>query len=202
MTCSPERRRPLWRRILRDEFDLVPPAVRAMFDHNGHRYARGTAEVTAGDSWIARLCIALSGFPAPGRDIPVSILILAEGGTDIWYRTFRNRSFASAHLGADHILLERFGALTFVFRLTGARDGVHFDMIETRLLGFALPRRISPRIAATQSEERGRFRFEISIDLPFVGRMVRMIGRLGPACVTPTMPQAAPLATIGAPVAA
>jgi len=202
MTCSRDERRPLWRRILGDEFDALPAAVRAMFDHNGHRFARGTADVVAGDSVIARICIALSGFPAPGTDIPVSILFLSEGAADIWYRTFRNRTFASRHSGSDHVLYEQFGALTFVFRLGGSADAVRFDMTETWLFGITLPRWARPRIAASQSQADGRFRFEIAVDLPVVGRMVRMTGTLGRAYVASPSPASERPAAIGAAVAA
>jgi hypothetical protein len=181
MISSAEPRRPLWRRILGREFDVLPPAVRDMFDHNGHRYARGTAQVECGDSWIARMCVTLSGFPRPGRDIPVSILFQADGAADIWHRTFGKRSFSSAHLGENGVLIERFGALTFVFRLTGTPNGVVFDMIETRFFGIALPRPISPIVAATQTDDGGRFRFDITVDLPIVGRMAHMVGLLGNA---------------------
>jgi hypothetical protein len=206
MISSTEARRPLWRRILGSEFDLLPAGVRDMFDHNGHRYARGTAEVECGDSRIARLCVTLSGFPRPGKNIPVSILFQADGDADIWHRTFAGRSFSSVHLGTDNVLIERFGALTFVFRLTGSADGVVFDMIETRLFGIALPGPISPIVAAKQSDAQGRFRFEITVDLPVVGRMVRIVGVLGTAwpsrlavpvraAATSGRPHAAPVAS-------
>ena len=190
MTSSAEIRVPLWRRIMGDEFDHLPTTVRQMFDHNGHRYARGSSDVVCGDSLLARLCVALSGFPKPGFDIPTSILFQADGSADIWHRSFGPRRFSSVHLERDGLLLERFGALTFVFRLSGDAGGVTFTMIETQLFGLALPRVLSPRISATQTETNGRFRFEIMVDLPVIGSMVRMTGTLGNSWAVPTQAEA------------
>jgi hypothetical protein len=178
MTSSAKARVPLWRRILGGDFDRLPPAVQQMFDHNGHRYARGMSDVVCGESVLARLCIVLSGFPKPGTGIPAAILFQADGDDDVWHRSFGTRSFASVHSERNGLLLERFGALTFVFRLSGDGSGVTFTMVETQLFGVALPRWLSPSITATQSERNGRFSFEIIVDLPFVGRMVRMTGLL------------------------
>jgi len=173
--------KPLWRRILGEDFDQLPVAIRQMFDQSGHRYARGFSDVECGSHPLARLCILLSGFPKPGRDIPTSILFEAQGDTDMWHRSFGRRRFASAHRGKDGTLYECFGALTFVFRLSADAAGVTFKIVETRLFGIPLPRFISPEIAATQRQSQGRFRFEITVDLPYIGHMVKMVGQLGSA---------------------
>jgi hypothetical protein len=171
---------PLWRRILGPDFDRLPAAVRTMFDASGHRYASGLSQVEVGRSWLARLAAFLAGFPCPARDAPVSILFQAEGGADIWHRSFGTRRFSSAHLEEHGHLVKRFGALAFVFRLEASESGVRLVMRETRLFGRRLPRRLSPRIAAEQSERAGLFRFEITVDLPVAGRMARLVGLLNP----------------------
>lgn len=177
---SPEMPLPLWRRILGPEFETLPEAVRTMFDSAGHRYASGLSEVEVGRSWLARAAAFLAGFPCPGRDKPVAILFQAAGGTDVWHRRFGTRRFSSTHLQEGGFLVERFGALAFVFRLEASGAGVELVMQETRLLGRRLPRALSPRIGARQSERDGLFRFEITIDLPLAGRMARLVGLLNP----------------------
>jgi hypothetical protein len=170
----------LWRRLLGADFEILPQAVKALFNVTGHRYVRGLAEVEAGPNPFAKLVMFLAGFPCPGRAIPLTILFQAEGGADIWHRCFGRRRFCSTHLEERGLLLERFGALTFVFCLTAEPTGVRFAIQETRLFGRRLPAWLSPRISARQSEEGGRFRFEIAVDLPFAGRMARLVGLIDP----------------------
>jgi hypothetical protein len=179
---------PLWRRLLGADFERLPGAVRAMFDATGHRFAHGLAEVEVGRSPLARLAAFLAGFPCPGSGIPVTVLFQADGAADIWHRRVAGRRFSSVHLEEDGLLLERFGALTFAFRLAGDAAGVRFTIRETRLFGRRLPRRLSPRITALQSESGGRFRFEITVDLPLAGPMARLVGLLEP----PRLPLAPP----------
>ncbi len=47
-----------------------------------------------------------------------------------------------------------------------------------RCCGLPLPRALWPGIEATESEEEGRFRFDVQIGLPLVGRLVRYRGWL------------------------
>jgi hypothetical protein len=177
---SCEEALPLWRRILGPDFERLPDAVRTMFDATGHRYARGVSDIEMGRSRLARLTAFLAGFPCPGRGVPVSVLFQAEGSADVWHRTFGRRRFSSAHLQEGGLLVERFGALAFVFRLEASEGGVRFAMQEARLFGKRLPRALSPRIAAVQSETDRLFRFEITVDLPLAGRMARLVGLLNP----------------------
>ncbi|MBY0324125.1 MAG: DUF4166 domain-containing protein [Reyranella sp.] len=44
--------------------------------------------------------------------------------------------------------------------------------------GLPLPRALWPVIEATETEEEGRFRFDVLIGLPFIGRLVRYRGWL------------------------
>lgn len=175
---------PMWRRLLGADFEVLPQAVKALFSLTGHRYVRGVAEVEAGRNRFARLVMFVAGFPCPGRAIPLTILFQAEGAADIWHRRFGRRRFSSTHLIEGGLLLERFGALTFVFRLAAEASGVRLTMQEARLFGRRLPRWLSPRISALQGERDGCFRFEITVDLPFAGRMARLTGLIDP----PTRP--------------
>ena len=47
-----------------------------------------------------------------------------------------------------------------------------------RFAGMPLPRFCWPRIRAAETEQEGRFRFDVEIGLPGIGRLVRYRGFL------------------------
>jgi hypothetical protein len=75
-------------------------------------------------------------------------------------------------------IVERFGILDFDLLVQVADERLTLSMCGMRCCGLPLPRVLWPTIEATESEEEGRFRFDVQIGLPMVGRLVRYRGWL------------------------
>jgi hypothetical protein len=56
--------------------------------------------------------------------------------------------------------------------------GLTFTLIEAYWLGLRLPRRLQPRLRASESVEDGQYRFDVDIALPLIGRLIEYHGRL------------------------
>jgi hypothetical protein len=176
---------PLYRRMLAGAFDDLPPAGRAMHSFVGMRTVRGEAEIERGPGLIARLVAALFGFPAAARAAPVSVRFEARDGVETWTRRFSGRVMRSRQWqGAgrwEGLLCERFGPFTFGLALLADAQRLRLVARRWALFGLPLPAAFAPRGDAFESEEEGRFRFDVAIEAPFIGAIVRYRGWLAPA---------------------
>ena len=179
-----ERDVPLFRQLLGPVFDDLPPRLRELHDSKDPRQWSGVAEIRRGQGMLARMISALVGFPQAGKQIPVSVTFTPEKGKERWTRNFGGRRFSStqsAGLGKDQYLLaERFGVVTVALALV--LDGGRLALIPRRwhLLGVPLPGFLLPKGQSFESEENGRFHFDVEISLPFIGLVVAYKGTLEP----------------------
>lgn len=176
---------PLFRQLLGPAFDDLPPRLRELHDSKDARQWSGVAEIRHGQGMLARMISALVGFPQAGKQVPVSVTFTPEKGKERWTRNFGGRRFSStqsAGMGKDRYLLaERFGIVTVALALV--LDGGRLALIPRRwhVLGVPLPGFLLPKGESFESEENGRFCFDVEISLPFVGLIVAYKGTLEPA---------------------
>jgi hypothetical protein len=175
---------PLYRRILGDAYDALPAPLQAMHDLREHMSAEGTATVTRGWSFPARLAAALVGFPRAGENVPVRVDFTIEHGRERWTRTFAGRSFHSTQEQgrgrSEWLVCERFGPLCIAMALV--LDAGRLRLIVRRCSVFAvpLPLWLAPRGNAYEHAEEGRFHFHVEISHPFTGLIVGYRGWLVP----------------------
>jgi hypothetical protein len=174
--------RPLYRRVLGDAYDTLPPALRRMHDLERHLVAEGRAEVERGNGIIARLVAAAMGFPPAGVDVPVVVDFRRENCREIWRRNFAGSEFASIQEGGqggfDRLLVERFGPAAFGFALVVEAGKLRLLLRRWSLFGLAMPLALAPACDAYEFEELGRFRFLVDLRLKWVGLIVRYQGWL------------------------
>lgn len=168
---------PLYRRVMGQSFDCLPPAVRAMHEVCADAGASGEAEVRRGKSAAARLVAAVMRFPPAGRH-PLHVAFTERDGVETWTREFGRHRFSSRLSERGGKLEERFGPLRFRFDLPADEKGLEMRMAGWRFLGLPLPLALAPRSLAREWEEDGRFRFDVPIALPFVGLVVHYSGWL------------------------
>lgn len=173
---------PLYRRILGTAWNDLPPSLRAIHDIDGRKTAAGKAEVERGKGLLARAVAAMFGFPKAGRDIPVTVELVAETGGERWQRDFAGNVFSSAQTEGrgrnDGLLVERFGPFSFALAVVVERERLSLVLRSWTFLGIPMPKALSPRTEAFEYEEDERFRFHIAIAHPLAGLIVRYRGWL------------------------
>ena len=174
---------PLYRRVLGDGFDRLPPPVRRMHNISEPSTAEGRAEITRGRSLVAGIIGWLARLPAAGSDIPTTVLFCPRDGAELWRRTFGGSSFQtllSASPGRPGHLVERLGVMRFLLRVPVDDEGLSMLIVGMTVLGIPVPRMLWPRIGATERVEDGLFAFDVSVAAPVGGLIVRYRGRLRP----------------------
>lgn len=175
----------LYPKLLASAFERLPPRVRELHAGSGERRWNGTARVRRGKSLLAKLVCALLQFPGAGDNVPVSVTFLKGRDKELWTRDFGGKTFSSEQVcgeGRDQsLLVERFGVVAVSLALV--IDGNRLQLVPRRwsLLGVPLPTMFLPDGKVFETEEDGRFRFDVEIRTPITGLIVAYAGHLVPA---------------------
>jgi hypothetical protein len=176
---------PLYRRLLGERFDVLPPRVRALHDLDAVAVWVGRAMVERGTHALARLIAWLSGLPPAGRDVALRVTFTPREGREHWRRDFGGHAFRSVQYQHDGLLCERVGMTTFMFALEASPDGLALRLAGLRVLGLPVPAALHPRVRTLESDRDGRYHFEVESRLPWIGLLVRYAGwldRTGAGC--------------------
>ena len=171
---------PLFARVL-SGFDAMPAAVRAAHAPDPAVDLEGRVDIDGAETFVGRLIARLFGLPRTASDTHASVTIERDGDGEVWIRRFGDAEFSS-RLGAGasaNRLTERFGLLTFDLDASASAAGFELAILGTKLFAIPLPRLFAPSTKAVASVgESGRYRFDVTITLPVVGRLVRYRGWL------------------------
>ena len=177
MTPSP------FQQLLGADFALLPEPVQRLHGLRAEATTEGRADIVAGKGFWPWLICKLSGLPAPGRDVPVTVAFHTDGrGREFWRRRFAGRRYQSGfavgrgrHAG---LLCERFFPFVFFHRLTATPEGLRWDLVAWWLLWLRLPRAVMPPTVCFESGDGDRFVFDIDVKFPLIGQLIHYRGWL------------------------
>lgn len=162
-------------------FDAMPEAVRTVHACDAASELQGRVDIEGAANVPARVIAWFAGFPSAGRDLAASVTIEREGDGEVWVRRFGAHAFLS-HLNAGparDTLTERFGPLTFDLDASADARGFSLAITRGRIGTVPLPAFLTPTTrAGADVDERGRYRFDVTIALPLFGRLVGYRGWL------------------------
>lgn len=168
---------PLYRRLLGDRFDRLPPLVAALHDLCADDGAEGEGHVTRGRGPFAALAGAIMGLPPSGA-YPLHVSFAADDEGERWTRRFGDHEFSSRLTAQDGLQVERFGPLRFGFAISADVEGLALRLRRWSLFGVPLPMALAPRLSGREWREGDRFRFAVDAALLVVGDVVRYEGWL------------------------
>lgn len=168
----------------RPGFEALPGAVRRVHEPQGTLRLVGEAAVEGAETAPGRWVAWLFGFPPAGDAVAVAVEIAAVPEGEGWTRRFggrRLRSRMRPH-GRPGLVREWFGPFGFDLALSADARGLRMRVVGWRLGRLPLPEALAPRSEAAESvDAEGRFRFDVPVRLPLLGRIVRCSGWLAPA---------------------
>ncbi|MBN8605431.1 MAG: DUF4166 domain-containing protein [Caulobacterales bacterium] len=172
---------------LGDAFETLAPAVRAAHRAGPVTRMRGIAEVRSATSPLAAFIAALFGLPR--ADAPVEVAVVKRLGPDkeVWTRRFSGKRMESRLcVVGPGVVSERFGPFSFDMKVAAEKGTLTMSIIGWRIGPLRLPSWLAPRSTATESQDaEGRFRFDVPIALPLIGRLTHYSGWLAPEAVEP-----------------
>jgi len=170
----------LFERTLGPDVEHLPSLVRRIHTANGTRL-RGRAVIAGAQGWMGGLIARLFGFPASTSDAPAHVVLQRQGDREIWTRHFGGSTFRSVLSAAPlpRRLREGFGPFTFELGIKAHEAGFDLAVLGWRIGPLPLPYRFAPQAPARAFvDDAGRYRFDVRIELPFVGSIVRYQGWL------------------------
>jgi hypothetical protein len=145
--------------------------------HRGTIRLSGTARVERGRG-LGGLIAALMRLPKsnPAADLIVTAWHFAD--QMVWSRSFDGRVFESTFKRDDDFLVEQMGPLSLYLQPMAEGGRLVYRLIATQIGPIALPRVLAPSMTAWEGEKDGKYAFEVSVGLPFLGNVVRYSGSL------------------------
>lgn len=181
---QPDQHAPLYRQILGDAFDDLPPQVQAIHDAKGARLWSGTARVQRGTGMISRILGKLFGFPPETDKIPVSVHFAPYKNGEKWTRTFGTQRFSSTQTPGTgrnkYLIKERFGPISVALALVIKDDRLFLIPRRWSLLGLPLPKMLLPGGQSFETQHNSAFRFDVEISAPLIGLIAAYQGELTP----------------------
>lgn len=146
---------------------------------------RGQVSVTRG-AGLAGLAARLAGLPSDMDMAPCMLRIEPQAdGSEQWTRDFGGQGLSSVlWYDADAgDLMERMGPVLCTMEAEVRADTLHLSVRRGLLYGkWPLPGGLSPNVrGVVWQDEAGRYRFDIDLELPMLGRLLRYEGWLRPA---------------------
>jgi hypothetical protein len=174
----PEEAASLFEKALGPDFQHLPPLVRHI--HGGQPlHLKGRASIDGAQHWVGRLIAKLFRFPDNTPDTEADITLERNAGREIWTRSFGGKAFRSTLRPAStpRRVFERFGLFRFELELTPHRSGFDLSIVGWGLGSLRLPAGLMPKAPARAFiDDKGCYRFDVTISLPWVGQVVRYRG--------------------------
>jgi saccharopine dehydrogenase-like NADP-dependent oxidoreductase len=176
---------PLFRRLLGDAYDTMPPAIRQAHNVQGVLVLEGQADAASPDHVLGALIARLFRLPRSGSNLPVRVEMRSEDdGSETWTRIYPGVTMRSNLRNADpgtQQLDEVFGPLSVRLQWTGTGHGLQLETRNARVFGCSLPDFLRPRSRASETiGADGQFHFDVPIALPLIGTIVHYKGSLKP----------------------
>lgn len=169
----------LFERVVGPRFAVLPEAVRALHRVDELVLCEGRCRVERGRGVLARLVARLLSLPPEGTDRHILVTKRREGDRERWIRTIGGTRFASTmRASGTGRFVEKMGFVEFEFAIGANAAGLDWRMLGARVFRIPLPRWLRPRIVARESDDQGRFRFEVSAAMPGIGLIVAYSGTL------------------------
>lgn len=180
----------LFQAALAERWSDLPPEVQALHDVQDVESFSGTAQVTRGNSLIARFAAWFFGFPPAAEEIPLTVTKTRTETGEIWERDFGGRVFRSYLTPAPvaHRYRERFWVFNYEQDLRVEDGSMRLPVRRGWFLGIPLPSFLLPRSDSREYAEQGVFRFDVALDAPLGGALiVRYRGQLRPDRSEPSL---------------
>ena len=168
----------LYRRILGDKLDELPPAMRQFHDSKNGGTACGQFKVTRGSGWFRNGLASLMRLPPSSPDVPLELSVQIDGNRERWIRRFGTHSMKTLQWQAGSLLIEAGGPMRFGFELIADETTIRFKLVRAWFIRIPIPHSLSPHIEAIETACDGGWDAIVQFSLPVVGMLIRYEGRV------------------------
>jgi hypothetical protein len=169
--------KPLFERLLGDDYDALPQPVRQLHDAPDAAVFRGTGTVLRG-GFISSMMGFFASLPGEKDNAPLRVTIAKHGANETWRRDFASDVMVSELSERNGYLSEKLGPLRFSFALSAEQGAIVWRVHKVAMLGIPLPAALFGDVSAREYAVGDLYRFEVLALLPLVGRLIEYRGEL------------------------
>lgn len=168
----------LFEKVLRSDFARLPLTVQRFHQLSGHVALLGHAETQAPETMFARVLAVLLGAPRHASEGAIRFELSAAPTVETWTRHFPTISMTSRLTLVGCHVEEKLGLARLTFRVSATEERLSMQLEKMRFLGVPCPRWLLPRIVAEERGSDDKLHFNISAELPVVGKVASYTGHL------------------------
>jgi hypothetical protein len=172
----------VYQTVLGNEWNNLPPEIRAMHNLRDRLSATGKGTVKRGWNPLAHLICGILGMPKSSEDISVKVTFTAQDRIETWTRQFGTYVFKSLQYAGkgrdDRLLVERFGVLRFGMALVPEDGKLKLVLRHWSAFGIPLPMWLCVKSDSFETVIGGRFHFHVKLSHPLIGPIIHYQGWL------------------------
>jgi Domain of unknown function (DUF4166) len=166
----------LYRRLLGESFDSLPPALRDFHDVERERHFQAVFRITRGKGWLRNLVCKLGGLPPAGEAVPMKLRVFPDGEREHWVREFDKHRLESVQWARDGLMVESIGAMRLGFRLHVEGATLRLELRRAWFLGVRWPLWLAPRAEGTETGQADGCAIVVRASAPLLGLLVQYEG--------------------------
>ena len=156
-------------------FSKLPDLIQRV--HHGTTRLSGTARVERGGG-LGGLVAVLMRLPKSSPNAEANVVTWHFPDQVVWTRTFGERTIESTFVKDDDFLVEKLGPFSLYLQPMAEGGRLVYRLVATQLGPIPLPRFLAPSMNAWEAEKDGKYMFEVTVNLPILGRLIRYSGTL------------------------
>jgi len=129
----------VYKRLLKDDFYRLAPALRKLHDVKTMVRAKGSVTVQHERRWLARLV----RFPKAGENIPLDLEVVRAPEGEAWSRYLGHALLRSVQQCEDGLLVEQMGPVRMRFRIFVDAGDLRLELQDARCGWLPVPVRVS-----------------------------------------------------------
>ena len=171
--------RPLYQRFLKNRFDSLPPVLKKFHGRPRGGCAGGFVTVERGPGLRSGLARLLR-LPPVGSHLALRLEVISVGDKERWIRTFGTHRLETLQWQEDEYLIERAGAMEFVFQVQASGQGLDFHSVYSRIGKIRVPGWASLHIRAIVVGTEEKWTVSVCISAPLLGTITTYTGEVTP----------------------
>jgi hypothetical protein len=170
----------LFRKLLGDTFDKLPPVLRRFHDDETGGTACLEFQVSHGKGRLSRGLAKIARLPKPSDSSRGRMKVMVEGRCERWVREINGRRFETRQWRADNLLIEETGLLRLGFEVIADAAGLRFHSVRGWLAKLPLPPPLLPRVTAIIIGREASWWVTVRVELPLLGLLMQYEGEATP----------------------
>ncbi len=166
----------LYRRLLGDAFDRLPPALRDFHDVERERCFQATFRITHGKGWLRSLFRKVGGLPRAGEAVLMKLRVTPEGQRERWRRDFEGHKLESVQWERAGLMVEAFGPWRLGFRLHVEGPALRLELHKVWFCGLRWPLWLGPSGSGVEIGQDDGCAIVARATAPLVGFLVQYEG--------------------------